>query len=820
MLTKEKPTSLSVEKLKLSIVRHLRTTLASNEHVASQNTWWQATCFALNEEIFENAWSTFKQTRLDHCARTVNYLSLEFLIGRLTTNNLINLGLEDKVRQALNELGQDINAISGEERDPSLGNGGLGRLAACFMDSLVTLEYPAVGYGLHYQYGLFRQGIKNGEQVEYPDNWRDYGYPFEVCRSSFALDIPLYGHVETYYQGDTMRKRWVPSQYLRGVPWDIPVVGFEVKNVNTLRLWECRAVNEFDLNQFNQGCFASALHEKVKAESVTQVLYPNDESEMGKELRLIQQYFLCACSVRDIINRHKEHFASLDNLCDTNVMQLNDTHPAIAIPELMRILLDEEGIEWDKAWKISQRCFAYTNHTLLPEALETWPVDLIAKVLPRHIEIINEINYLFLSQVVEKQWPGDQEKLIKLSIFEEGYPRQVRMANLSVIGSYKVNGVAKLHTQLVKSDLFPEFDALFPDRLVNVTNGVTPRRWLRQCNPALAQLISANIGPQWQKDLSLLAGVEKYATDKKFVQQYADIKLANKQKLANYIKDNLAIDVSTEAIFDVQIKRLHEYKRQHLNLLHILTLYRRLLADPNYDMHSRVFIFAAKAAPGYRLAKDIIYAINKVAAVINSDERIKGKIKVVFLPDYSVTLAELIIPAADVSEQISTAGKEASGTGNMKLGLNGALTLGTLDGANVEIAEEVGDEHAFIFGLTVDQVNALKASGYRPQDYIAQNDELKAVVDWLCGDKFTPEEPGRLSSIAHSLVQGGDPYLVLADFAAYVEAQAQLDKAYRNRTAWLHSTILNTARLGKFSSDRSIEDYVRDIWHLKKVSVK
>ncbi len=819
MLAVSENPKLSVERIKESIVRHLRTTLASNEHVANHNTWWQATCFALNEHIFDNAWGTFKKTRIDSSARTVNYLSLEFLVGRLTTNNLINLNLENQVRQALEELGQDINHLSGEERDPSLGNGGLGRLAACFMDSLATLEYPAVGYGLHYQYGLFRQGIRHGEQVEFPDNWRDYGYPFEVCRSSFALDIPLYGHVETYYEDNQMRKRWAPSQYLRGVPWDIPVVGYGVKNVNTLRLWECRAVNEFDLNQFNKGGFITAHEEKVKAETVTQVLYPNDETAAGKELRLIQQYFLCACSVGDIIARHKENHSSLVDLCESNILQLNDTHPAIAIPELMRILLDEQGLSWDKAWYISQKTFAYTNHTLLPEALETWPVELISRVLPRHMEILNEVNYLFLTQEVENRWPGDDAIKQKLSIFAEGHPRQVRMANLCVIASFKVNGVARLHSDLVKSELFPEFNTLFPDRLVNVTNGVTPRRWLRQCNPELADLISHKIGENWLTDLSQLANIERFVNDKFFVGEYAAIKRRNKAKLAKYIEEKLQIRVSIDAIFDVQIKRLHEYKRQHLNLLHILALYNRLLENPDYEMHPRVFIFAAKAAPGYHLAKDIIMAINKVADRINNDTKVKDKLKVVFLPDYSVTLAELIIPAADVSEQISTAGKEASGTGNMKLGLNGALTIGTLDGANVEIAEEVGDEHIFIFGNTVDQVRTLQENGYDPYAFYNSNKELRTILDWLTTDLFTPGQGQRLSAIPTSLLQGGDPYLVLADFESYLETQQRVDRAYSNNNHWLKSTILNTARMGKFSSDRSIEDYVTHIWHLNKVAI-
>lgn len=811
---------LSKKEFKDAIVRHLHSTLGTDENKANNHAWWKATSAAIQEMVLEGLRKTQKAHYLND-TRAVHYFSAEFLMGRLLSNNMHNFGVFEQAQEALTELGVNLTDILEEEPDMALGNGGLGRLAACYIDSLATLELPAIGYGLHYEHGLFRQEIRNGEQIERPDSWRDYGNPWEICRPESIQEIQLYGYVETKYgKNGGIQKEWHPSMIVKGVPWDIPVVGYEGKTVNVLRLWQSEASNYFNWDVFNAGGYVDAQRENVQAETISKVLYPNDETEAGKELRLIQQYFFSACSLKDIIRRYKRaHGDDWSRFVDQVVIQLNDTHPAIAIPELMRILVDRAELDWDSAWAISSKVFAYTNHTLLPEALEKWPVRMIEKILPRHIEIIYEINHRFLDEV-EKVWPSDNAMKAKLSIIEEADEKMVRMGNLSVIGSFAVNGVAEIHSKLVKENLFPEFETMWPGKLKNVTNGITPRRWLKACNPKLSSLIDKKIGADWPLDLDKLTGLAKHATNKTFQKQFMKVKQENKALLAAEIKTLTGIDVDTKAIFDVQIKRLHEYKRQHLNLLHILALYRRLLADPSYDMHPRVFIFGAKAAPGYKLAKDIIYAINAVAEKVNNDPRVNGKIKVVFLPNYRVSLAEKMIPAADVSEQISTAGKEASGTGNMKLSLNGALTIGTLDGANIEIAEEVGEDNIFIFGLTVDEVQALNAKGYNPYDYYYKNPELKAVIDWLDTDYFTPGKPRALSSIKYSLLDGGDPYLCLADYDSYSKAQERVDAAYRDQSDWARMAILNTAKMGKFTSDRSIKDYVERIWNLESCHVK
>jgi len=811
---------LSKKELKDAIVRHLHSTLGTDENKANNHAWWKATSAAIQEMVLEGLRKTQKTHYLND-TRAVHYFSAEFLMGRLLSNNMHNFGVFEQAQEALTELGVNLTDVLEEEPDMALGNGGLGRLAACYIDSLATLELPAIGYGLHYEHGLFRQEIRNGEQIERPDSWRHYGNPWEICRPESIQEIQLYGYVETKYgKNGGIQKEWHPSMIVKGVPWDIPVVGYEGKTVNVLRLWQSEASNYFNWDVFNAGGYVDAQRENVQAETISKVLYPNDETEAGKELRLIQQYFFCACSLKDIIRRYKRaHGDDWSRFVEQVVIQLNDTHPAIAIPELMRILVDRAELDWDSAWAISSKVFAYTNHTLLPEALEKWPVRMIEKILPRHIEIIYEINHRFLDEV-EKVWPGDNAMKAKLSIIEEADEKMVRMGNLSVIGSFAVNGVAEIHSKLVKENLFPEFETMWPGKLKNVTNGITPRRWLKACNPKLSSLIDKKIGADWPLDLDKLTGLAKHATNKTFQKQFMKVKQENKALLAAEIKALTGIDVDTKAIFDVQIKRLHEYKRQHLNLLHILALYRRLLADPSYDMHPRVFIFGAKAAPGYKLAKDIIYAINAVAEKVNNDPRVNGKIKVVFLPNYRVSLAEKMIPAADVSEQISTAGKEASGTGNMKLSLNGALTIGTLDGANIEIAEEVGEDNIFIFGLTVDEVQALNAKGYNPYDYYYKNPELKAVIDWLDTDYFTPGKPRALSSIKYSLLDGGDPYLCLADYDSYSKAQECVDAAYRDQSDWARMAILNTAKMGKFTSDRSIKDYVERIWNLESCHVK
>jgi len=803
------------EQMEQAIVDRLRKGLATSKAKANNKAWWNATCLAINELVFENLTETQKN-HAGHDTRAVNYLSLEFLMGRLLSNNLHNLELFTVAEGALKNLGKDIYEICEEEPDMALGNGGLGRLAACFIDSLATLGYPAIGYGIHYEHGLFAQSFQDGHQIERPDTWREYGNPWEICRPESIQQVPLYGYVETIFEDNGgSYKKWHAGQQLKGVPWDIPIVGYGAKTVNILRLWESRAHDAFDWDVFNAGGYVDSQIEKAEAETVSSVLYPNDSTDKGKELRLIQQYFFCACSVKDILRRFKRANSDWSKLPAKVAIQLNDTHPTIAIPELMRILVDEERLDWDFSWGICQEVFAYTNHTLLPEALEKWSVGLFEKVLPRHLEIIYEINREFL-QLVEQKWPGDDQKKAKLSIIEENGHRMVRMANLCVITSYKVNGVAAVHSALVKTDLFPEFNELFPEKLVNVTNGITPRRWLKACNPKLAELYNEEVGGDWVVNLDKLRGILPKAKDVALQKRFMAIKKENKLELVKIIKNLTGVDVSADAIFDVQIKRLHEYKRQQLNLIHILTLYQRLLADPDYDMVPRVFLFGAKAAPGYHMAKQIIFALNKIADKVNNDDRIKGKLKVVFLPNYRVSLAEKMIPAADISEQISTAGLEASGTGNMKLALNGALTVGTMDGANIEMAEEIGAEHMFIFGLSVAEVKALKAQGYNPYDYYYNNPELKLVLDWLDSDFFTPGAPGALSDIKRSLLDWGDEYLCLADYDSYCQAHQKIDDTYRDPSLWAEKAILNSGAMGKFNSDRSIEDYVSTIWKLEK----
>ena len=808
--------SVTSAEMQQAIIDRLRKGIGTDRYKANNKAWWNATCQAVNELVFEKLTQT-QQNHSKKDTRAVNYLSLEFLMGRLLSNNLQNLEVFQVTEDALKALGKDLYELCDEEPDMALGNGGLGRLAACFIDSLATLGYPAIGYGIHYEHGLFKQEFQDGRQIERPDTWREYGNPWEICRPESVQFVPLYGYVETVFdQKDGPKKVWHAGQKLKGVPWDIPIVGYGAKTVNILRLWESRAHEAFDWDVFNAGGYVDSQIEKSKAETVSKVLYPNDSTDAGKELRLIQQYFFCACSVKDILRRFKRANKDWLLLPKKVAIQLNDTHPTIAIPELMRILIDEENLDWATAWGICQETFAYTNHTLLPEALEKWSVALFEKVLPRHLEIIYEINSQFLTNIVEKKWPGDDEKKQKLSIIEESQPRMVRMANLCVITAYKVNGVAAVHSELVKTDLFPEFHELFPGKLVNVTNGVTPRRWLKACNPGLATLLDETIGDDWVLNLDKLKGILPKAKDSAFQKRFMDIKKQNKVELAKIIKETVGVEVSVDAIFDVQIKRLHEYKRQQLNLIHILTLYKRLLENPDYDMVPRVFLFGAKAAPGYHMAKEIIFALNKIADKVNNDERIKDKLKVVFLPNYRISLAEKMFPAADVSEQISTAGLEASGTGNMKFSLNGALTVGTMDGANIEMAEEIGEEHMFIFGLSVDEVKALKASGYNPYDYYYKNPELKAVLDWLDTDFFTPGHAGLLSDIKRSLLDWGDEYLCLADYASYVAAHQDIDTLYRDQSAWAEKAILNAGAMGKFNSDRSIEDYASKIWKLEK----
>ncbi|WP_111977064.1 glycogen/starch/alpha-glucan phosphorylase [Algibacillus agarilyticus] len=811
---------ISTEELKDSIVKHLHVTQGTDQNKANEKAWFNATAAAVNEIIFERVTKTQK-THFNKDTRAVHYLSLEFLMGRLLKNNMCNIGLMETAAAALTELGQDFHAVAEEEPDLALGNGGLGRLAACFIDSLATLQYPAIGYGIHYEHGLFNQTFQDGRQFERPDSWREYGNPWEICRPESVQEIPVYGYVETKYTDEgKVQKEWHPGRIIKGVPWDIPVVGYGATTVNVLRLWESRASDFFNWDVFNAGGYLDSQVENVQAETISKVLYPNDETDQGKELRLIQQYFFCACSIKDIVRRYKRaHGEDWSQFVEQVVVQLNDTHPVVAIPELMRILIDRAGMEWDQAWDICQGVFAYTNHTLLPEALEKWSVRLFEKVLPRHLEIIYEINSRFLNGICDQFFPGDDAIKSKLSIIQEGNEKMVRMGNLAVIGSFKVNGVAQVHSALVKSDLFPEFNEIWQDKFTNVTNGVTPRRWLKSCNPRLSNLISEYADKDWPVNQDKIRAIESLADNAKFQKRYMDIKHENKVDLAEVIKDLTGVEVDPTALFDIQIKRLHEYKRQQLNLIHIMALYRRLLQNPDYPMPKRVFIFGAKAAPGYYLAKEIIYAINKVADRINNDSRIKDKLKVVFLPNYRVSLAEKMIPAADVSEQISTAGKEASGTGNMKLALNGAITVGTLDGANIEIAEEAGEDNVVIFGLTVDEVKKAKADGYNPWDYYYGNEELKAVLDWFDTDYFTPGKPGELAAVKRSLLDDGDAYLCLADYESYSEAHKKVDVLFNDKKTWARMAIMNTARMAKFNSDRSIQDYVDNIWKLEAFSV-
>jgi len=754
--------------------------------------------------------------------KRVHYLSLEFLLGRLVRNNLISTGLLPVAREAMADLGLDLDRLVDEENDPGLGNGGLGRLAACFLDSLATLDYPSFGYGLHYDYGMFRQRFENGWQVEYPDDWLEGGFPWALTRHDRRVEVRIGGRVE-WITGPSgkHRPRWVGWKTIHGVPEDILIAGYGTQTVSILRLWAAQASREFDFQIFSQGDYLRAVEEREQVEAITKVLYPADDTEAGRRLRLVQEYFLVACSVRDAINRFRRHHGDdWDILSDKIAFQLNDTHPALTVAELMRYLLDEAGMRWVRAWEITRAVCSYTNHTLLPEALETWPVSLMETLIPRHVQIIYEINRRFMESMQER-FAQDHGRLQRMSILEEGHGKVFRMANLAIVGSHKVNGVAKLHTDLLKTRVVPDFAATWPERFIPITNGVTPRRWLHSCNPRLSDAISDRIGDGWIRNLEQLKELEPLADDRSFQEEFLAIKAANKADLADELERLCGVRPDPNSLFDVQIKRLHEYKRQLLNLMHIIALYQRIKADPMVEIVPRTFIFGAKAAPAYHMAKLIIRLINGVAEVINDDADVDGRIRVLFPPDYRVTLAEMIIPAADLSEQISTAGMEASGTGNMKLALNGALTIGTLDGANIEIREAVGDDNFFLFGLSAEEVEDLRVGGaYQPWAYYREDGELAGVVDTLRDGAFAGPDVDALREIWSSLMEHGDYYLNLADFRSYVDTQRRVEALFRDPLAWASAAIRNVAAMGYFSSDRAITQYAEEIWNLEPIPVE
>lgn len=808
-------TGLDKETLQRAYAEHLQYTQGKDEHSATALDRYQALAHAVRDRLVRR-WIQTQQAYYKADAKRVYYLSLEFLMGRAMGNNLISLGIEEETRAAMAELGLSLTDLLEQEPDAGLGNGGLGRLAACFLDSMATLQLPAYGYGIRYEFGIFEQEIRNGYQVERPEEWLAFGNPWEIERPEYQVPVRFFGHTEQRVVDGQEKRVWVDGQTVLGIPYDTPIAGYRNGTVNTLRLWQSKASKDLDLADFNAGDYLGAVEDKNDSETISKVLYPNDLTVMGKVLRLKQQYFFVACSLADIVRRHLKVHPDFSTFSDKVAIQLNDTHPAIAIAELMRIFVDEHGMGWDEAWDISQKTFGYTNHTLLPEALERWSVDLFGRVLPRHLEIIYEINARFLDEV-RARYPGDDARVRRMSLIEEGDQKQVRMAHLAVVGSHAINGVAALHTELLKRDLFHDFFEMWPERFNNKTNGVTPRRWLLMSNPELARLVTSKIGESWRTNLDELRKLEKWAKDPAFQAAFRGVKRMNKARLAEIIRRENGITVDVDSIFDIQIKRLHEYKRQLLAVLHIVALYNRIKADPSADITPRTFIFGAKAAPGYWMAKQIIKLINSVADVVNGDSDVRGRISVVFMKNYRVSLAERLFPAADLSEQISTAGKEASGTGNMKFTLNGALTIGTLDGANVEIREEVGAENFFLFGLTVEEVKAMKAQGYNPWEFYRSNSELKAVIDAIASGAFSPEDPNLFRPIVDSLLNGGDPYMLLADFDAYVKCQEEVAKLYREPERWTEMAILNMARVGKFSSDRTIQQYADEIWDVKPV---
>ncbi|MGC3997631.1 MAG: glycogen/starch/alpha-glucan phosphorylase [Anaeromyxobacter sp.] len=810
-------TAQDVDTLKRAFADHLQFSQAKDEHTATSLDRYFAVANTVRDRMMRR-WIQTQQAYYREDAKRVYYLSLEFLMGKALENNLLNLGLYDGMKSGLSDLGLDLSDLLAQEPDAGLGNGGLGRLAACFLDSLASLSIPAYGYGIRYEFGIFDQEIRNGYQVERPEEWLRFGNAWEIPRPEAVVPVAFYGRTEQYVDAQgRSRVRWTDARHVLGMPYDVPIAGFRNSTVNTLRLWRARASQELDLADFNAGDYLSAVEEKDLSESISKVLYPNDLTVMGKELRLQQQYFFVSCAIHDIIARYLKVHDGFKEFPNKVAIQMNDTHPAVAVAELMRVLVDEHALDWDEAWDISKATFGYTNHTLLPEALEKWSVDLFGRVLPRHLEIIFEINRRFLEGIRTKV--TDEAAIARMSLIEEGSPKHVRMANLAVVGSHSVNGVAALHTELLKKELFKDFDDLWPGLFNNKTNGVTPRRWVLQSNPGLSRLITDAIGPGWVTDTLQLRKLEKFVDDSAFKKKLREIKRENKARLAEIVRVDNGLTLDVDSIFDVQVKRIHEYKRQLLDVLRVASEYLRIKEDRSYNPHPRTYLFGGKAAPGYALAKWIIKLVNAVGDVVNRDVDVRGRISVAFLKNYRVSLAERIFPAADLSEQISTAGKEASGTGNMKFQMNGALTIGTLDGANVEIREEVGAENFFLFGLTVEGVNALKKRGYEPWEWYRNDRRIKQVIDAISSGVFSPGEPALFRPIVESLLNGGDPYLVLADFAAYCACQDEVEKAYRDTDRWNRMALLNIARSGKFSSDRTIQEYCDDIWKVRPVKI-
>lgn len=810
-------TGTSVEALKRTFLEHLFLTMGRFVQVATTHDLYMALAYTVRDQLLHR-WIKTVEKYLQTDVKVVSYLSAEFLLGPHLKNNLINLGIYDHVRQAVGDAGFDLETLIDEEEEPGLGNGGLGRLAACYLDSLSSLEIPAAGYGIRYEFGIFDQEIQDGWQVEKTDRWLHFGNPWEMRRPHISYPVHFGGSTEHYTdENGRFRVRWIPHRTVTGVAYDTPITGYRVNTCNVLRLWRSEAVKSFEFAAFNIGDYYAAVDEKVSSENITKVLYPNDEPIQGKQLRLEQQYLLVSCSLQDMLRICRATFGDLSIFHRHFAIQLNDTHPAMGVAELMRLLLDEHAIDWDTAWEITRKTFGYTNHTLLPEALEKWPVDLFGDLFPRHLEIIYEINRRFLDEVRER-YPGDEARAARMSLIDETGGRYVRMAHLATVGSHAVNGVAELHTQLLKEDVLHDFYEMMPEKFSNKTNGVSPRRFMLLSNPGLSRLITEKIGEEWVNTPDRLRELERFVDDGDFREQWRRVKFENKKNLARLILERTGVEVDPSSMFDVLVKRIHEYKRQHLDVFHIISLYNRIKRDPAREMCPRTFIFAGKAAPGYFMAKRIIKLINSVAEVVNQDPDMAGRLKVVFFPDFNVKNAQFIYPAADLSEQISTAGKEASGTGNMKFSMNGALTIGTLDGANIEIREEVGAENFFLFGLTAEEVRSFQAGGYNPYEYYRNNPELREVVDRIGSGYFSKGDRELFKPLIDSLLYH-DTFMLFADFSAYVDAQRRVDEAYRDTERWTRMSILNVARMGKFSSDRAIREYCRDIWKVEPVPV-